>query len=820
MNKISSKKAALLAFLILLTCISYISFIPDAQAATPIVPQKGLSALNSVVGLDLAKYAITTSSLKADIPNFNTISKNVKDVTYEIVSGTSKLKVLCTFVNDNLNIIHVLENNGTQFLTKAAPTGSITQMAKSFLGNYQTYKQNTAYAEMRNSLDRISVTKNSTVTVGNTQVDVSSVDGDITIKWTYQYNGIIAPAKFVTLSFEDNFFKAFVDNWQLYQVGNTQVSVSKSQATAIALQTAKDHFQSIKQIDSAFNTDFDQSDIHFATLIFDNSIGANKSHSGEKTALYPVYRFGIGLDELYGSLYGLEVDVWADTGEVRWMQEAWGTFPENTTSAISPNAPHMVNSILIPAIPAAVILIACLIVIRRKHLMQHGMLKRFSTKNIIAMASVFVIASTLISSISVAKAEGAYIWGSESSGAYGYSPSPPGPSWRKHAYEVSRQQYVCDYIADCFTFGGYTAYNHQGSYKGQILSDLYAIEHNHDYGAIVDFDHGNGGSDYYRAPGEFHYMFEDSRGTYTGDWNDPNIPTLNPNEPWNGVYDMDIYDQLSYGKIKFGFINTCRSADVTLEGPPGGGMGYYGAIGLPYACTQRVVKYKDANFNVYTDISRDGYGNPDSGDQCYIGFSWGSASLMQRLPYPDGVHSWSEWVVHFFYWALKHDMSVHSALDQTCLTMYGYNFGDIHCPLWRYGPGFTAYWWMASGQNQYGYNCRMEVYGNADIHIRLLPEPTQWWLYVNAYETMFGTELNPQVTIDYVPVGTAPLWELVSVGPHTVGVDDVTWSPFWGSPCYFSYFYTYPSGGYQGNNPTQVDVHQETYTSVYYDMYW
>jgi hypothetical protein len=778
---------------------------------------KGLSALNNVVGLDLAKYAVTTSSLKPDIPNVNMGNKNVKDVTYEIVSGTSKLKVLCTFVNDNLNIIHVLENNGTQFLTRAAPTGSITQMAKSFLGNYQTYKQNTAYADLQSSLDRISVTKNSTVIVGNMQVDVSSVGGVVTFKWTYQYNGILAPAKFVTLSFKDNFFKAFVDNWQLYQVGSTQVSVSKSQATAIALETAKDHFQSVKQIDSTFNTDFGQSNIHFATLIFDNSIGANKSHSGEKTALYPVYRFGVGLDKLYGSLYGLEVDVWADTGEVRWMQEAWSTFPENTTATTTANGSPLVNSILFPAIPAAVILIACLIISQRKHLTQYGMLKKFSTKNTVAMASIFVLALTLISSIPEASAAGAYVWGSESNGAYGYSPSPPGPSWRKHSYEVFYQQWECQIIADYFTIGGYTAYNHQGtrgSYKGNILDDLYAIEHYNNYGVVVDFDHGNGGRDYYLAPGEFHYMFEDNRGTYTGAWNGYHYY-----EPNNGVYDMDIYNSLSYDKIKFAYINTCRSADITLEDPPGGGMGYYGAIGLPYAWTQRVVKVKDANFNVYTDISVDGYGDPDSGDQCYIGFSWGSASLMQRVPYPNGIHYWSEWVVYFFYNALAHDMSVHSALDQASLSMYGFNFGDYQNPLWRYGSGFTCYWWMGSGQNELGYNCHMEVYGNANIHIRLLPEPTHWWLYVEAVETLFNTELNPQVTIDYVPVGTAPLWDLVSVGPHTVGVDDWTWSPWWDSPCSFSYFWTYPGASIQGN-PEQIYVSQETYTTAYYDMYW
>jgi hypothetical protein len=810
MNKISEKKIALLASLILLLTFSIcISFFPNVQAATPTpaVPQKGLLALNDVVGLDIAKYAVATSSIKPDIPNVNLGSENIKDITYELVSGTSKLKVLCTFVNDNLNIIHVLENNGTPLLTKAAPTGSITQMAKNFLRNYQTYKVTSAYADLQNSLDRISITENSTSTIGDMQVDVSSVDGAVTFKWTYQYDGIIAPAKFVTLSFKDNFFEAFVDNWQLYQVGSTQVSISKGQATAIALETAKEHFQSIKQVDSTFNTDFSQSNIHFSTIIFDNSIGANKSHSGEKTALYPVYRFGVGLDKLYGSLYGLEVDVWADTGEVRWTQEAWSTFPENTTADTTANDSPMINNVLLPAIPTAVILIVCLTVSQRKHLTQHGILKRFSTKNTVAKASVFVILLTLVSTIPEACAAGAYVWGSESNGAYGY-PYSGGPSWRKHSDEVWWQQYVSQYIADCFTFGGYTAYNHQGnpgSYKYNIESDLWAIENVHDYGAVVDFDHGNGNTLY--TSGEFHYLFEDERGTVTGDWGG-----AHNDEYWNGVYDMNIYSSISDGKVKFAFINTCRSADIVLEGPPGGGQGQYGAVGMPYAWTHRVVKEKDDNFNVNDDISVDGYGDRDTGDQCYIGYSWGSASLMQRLPYPNGIHLWAEWVIYFFYYSLYHDMSVHSALNQASLSIYGFNFGDYQCPLSRNGPGFICYWWNLQ-PSETSPGCHLEVYGNADIHIRLLPEPTQWWLYVEAVETSWNTQLNPTVTIDDIPVGTAPLWELVSVGTHTVGVDD------WVGDCYFSYFYTYPGNSIQGN-PEQISVSSDTYSTAYYNNNW
>jgi hypothetical protein len=279
------------------------------------------------------------------------------------------------------------------------------------------------------------------------------------------------------------------------------------------------------------------------------------------------------------------------------------------------------------------------------------------------------------------------------------------------------------------------------------------------------------------------------------------------------VWDYEDIEPYTDGaNFRFVFIWHCETAELYKETPvySRGEDGYPG--GMPYAWTHRVVKEKDDNFNVNDDISVDGYGDRDTGDQCYIGYSWGSASLMQRLPYPNGIHLWAEWVIYFFYYSLYHDMSVHSALNQASLSIYGFNFGDYQCPLSRNGPGFICYWWNLQ-PSETSPGCHLEVYGNADIHIRLLPEPTQWWLYVEAVETSWNTQLNPTVTIDDIPVGTAPLWELVSVGTHTVGVDD------WVGDCYFSYFYTYPGNSIQGN-PEQISVSSDTYSTAYYNNNW
>ncbi|MFW6110995.1 MAG: hypothetical protein ACOC6H_03050 [Thermoproteota archaeon] len=114
------------------------------------------------------------------------------------------------------------------------------------------------------------------------------------------------------------------------------------------------------------------------------------------------------------------------------------------------------------------------------------------------------------------------------------------------------------------------------------------------------------------------------------------------------------------------------------------------------------------DFNVADHISDDGYNDPDTGDQVYIGFPWGSASLSQTIPLNGGTQ-YLYWVDRFFYYALNYDMSVNYALEHASYKAWG-NWHFDESPL---RTGFTAYWWNVGEDD----NCTMAVYGNGNIHL-------------------------------------------------------------------------------------------------------
>ncbi|MCW4008906.1 MAG: hypothetical protein NWF09_09510 [Candidatus Bathyarchaeota archaeon] len=185
------------------------------------------------------------------------------------------------------------------------------------------------YGELSSSLEDIAVGRNVTKKLANAELEVTAVDDDMTFKWMYAANGAIAPAKVVALGFKDGFLKYFVDTWWLYDVGCTAVKLSKSEAVAVALEAAKAYVRGL-DLDAATLKEIsgiDEVNVRWTTLLFDNSLDLKKPRDGNMLVLYPVWRVGIAFDKWSGQFYGLEVDVWADTGEVRRVGEAWATLP-------------------------------------------------------------------------------------------------------------------------------------------------------------------------------------------------------------------------------------------------------------------------------------------------------------------------------------------------------------------------------------------------------------------------------------------------------------------------------------------------------------
>ena len=785
----------LITVLIVILASSFcLSLLPNAYASPSTLQQKGVSILSNVVGLNLAKYTMSSDTLPQSSSSIlGAVPQQV--IEYNLTSSASRLNVACTFSNGSLQMLQVLNSVGSPILAKPEAANAVG-VAQNFLSNYQNYTTGPIYGELESMLSNVGANKNLTETSGNAQLQVSAINSSLTYKWTYTINGIPAPSKFVALGFNNDSLSYFVDNWQYYTIGTTSVTLSKTQAETLALNTAKAHSWSVPLDNNTFApNNFNMSNVAFAYLLFASSTNSDVTHNGSPVMLYPVWRVGVQLNKWYGDLYGIEVDIWADTGQVVSAQEAISTLPPPSNLTASTNANLAVNSNQIPnsnttqevsglaslaimanpnlavwllyLLSVGIIVTASVCAIKKKlQPIQHQnvhprliiskkkhrahfdtLLKRLSHIAvgilICIMLSSSIILFNSIPNVKATTSGGAVVFGSESIGQL--IGQPPHTYWRKTYPEILTQEQVASTIGSDFSSAGFAGPNggspnqqgDPGSLNSSILTDLSSLKSN--YGsnvAVVDFDHGVGTASYPADPSIFHYMFEDENGSVVGNY------AQRISAPTNAVYDDQVYSHVNQGEVTFAFISACLSGDYNNGYYSGLGANdtchplsndYYSnypqgqlpdttARGIPYAFTHRYVEPNTSGFNVAQDISDDGYANPDSGSQVYIGFPAGSASLSQNLPNPSGTHTYGVWVEEFFDYALTYQYTVNHALDSASELLWGTSFYSS-C-LSRYGSGFTPNWVIlnSTGQIPQGSSWPtswLAVYGNGNIGIPL-----------------------------------------------------------------------------------------------------
>jgi hypothetical protein len=729
-----TKKLLFIAVILSLLFISstYAALIPNVHAAEITAQQKGLAVLSNVVGVDLTKYDVTTEENSQYPPYLGAVLQ--ENVLYTLTSANSKLKAFCTFANGDLQAIYVLEKEGTPSLTKPAVSVNAVERAQGFLSNYQAYAAKPIFGQLISTLNGIDASKNQTTTIGDKVLEVTAYGDRTHFKWYYTANGAIAPySKVVAIGFKDGFLTSFIDNWNLYSIGSTSVNLSKEEAVAIALDTARKHSWTMQlDEDNLDPRNFNEKrSVSWTALVFDGSLDANKTRSEDVLELYPVWRVGLVLNRVYGELYGIEVDIWADTKEVRSVREEYSELAarwfENSTANVGTSAafvngaePNFVVAIMFSATTVSIIGAFAAVLFKKKPRALHQLKPRFlKTCGVLLGSLILLVVFLPLVATANATTRAGNIWGARSSGAPN---NPYSYSWRKTDWEISRQWEVTSYIASNFftAANGYTGFSNEGVNKDVILYQAEYFSNNYDYVAIVDWDHGVGGYPG-QAPGydidedEMHYMFEDDWGTVVG------TPTSHYQDWSHGVYDIDIYNAFPPAKVHFAFIDACFSANLYYLG-----QGFHPEsgepLGLPFAFTHRKVTYVPAGYTG-TEMSDDGYNRPDAFPQCYIGFPTGSAALGQNIPYDPPGPQWYQWIIFFFYFALDFDISVKDALDMASYQQWQCN-GFLDSPLT--GSGFTAVWPMDTdgdgefevGPDQLGYHSTLAVYGNGNIHLR------------------------------------------------------------------------------------------------------
>ncbi|MFA5571582.1 MAG: hypothetical protein GX799_11610 [Crenarchaeota archaeon] len=725
-------------FILSLLTISatYSGLMPTVYAQpTSEIQQQSFNALNTIFGLDMEKYSIEAKAYPKDnmsVTYLNLVSQ--ENIAYSLTSENSKLTVQYTYGNNKLQMIQVLGREGTPNLIKAEASIDHVENAKKFLNSYQNYTNNKLFGNLISTLSNVDMGKNITKVTGDIALEMISFDDYTNFKWYYTANGVEAPyTKYVTLGFEGDFLAAFVDNWQFFNIGSTNVNLSEEEAITIAIDAARNYAHTLKLDDYAFNEiNVNQTNICWASLLFDHSLNASKPRSADALELYPTWKIGVVLDKWYGSLYGIEVDIWADTREVRGVHEAWSTVPapEGVPTADINVTKKETNQQQITEVSYSLILWVALMTIvmstattsilvyKKKQIRLESIMKAGHSKTLGILLCILTLSIALLAPLSPVSAwsKTGIVWGSESSGADQPGYASPNDNWRKSYNERVYQRDTSVYLTNWFQEGGFYAYNHQGhrnpgSTKTQILNnDINLKTADSSRVAFVTFDHGVGNY----INGQLHFMFEDQTGTGIGS----DYPNNYYWDPSHGIYDEEIYnaiDDCDRGKTTLAFINTCLSASLTnpVTGDPYQGYNNGRALGIPYAFTHREVKPWDTITNIDVQMSNDGFSHPDDGSQVFIGFPRGSASLEQGIPYGGGggnPYYW--WVVSFFYHAVALDESVIEALNAASNQFIGGPF--LSTPL---HTGFAPIWWNMYVPPEWS-TSTLEIYGNGRIHLK------------------------------------------------------------------------------------------------------
>jgi len=240
------------------------------------------------------------------------------------------------------------------------------------------------------------------------------------------------------------------------------------------------------------------------------------------------------------------------------------------------------------------------------------------------------------------------------------------------------------------------------------------------------------------------------------------------------IYAASIYEETVLSRHFFVFVWTCRQGQCI--GYPVGPL-----VGMPLAWTQK------------TDLSTDGYHDPDNGIQCFISFEDASPTLTNSSFRYTTVEG-KEFIKKFYYYALIQNYSVNDALDSASGDLFGSAFDD--CPL---GEGFET-WWPYNygfGMGPDWYEGRMRVYGNGDIY-----------LYQVSLTVDADPEFEEEVYIDGQYTGTTGQSFYVNAGSHELEVS---------VPDGYGFVNHTYSAGSSTNNPAVLSVSSDMTVTAYYN---
>jgi hypothetical protein len=227
-------------------------------------------------------------------------------VQYSLKSSYSNLNLNFRFRNNHFSRYDLTMVESSPIFAQIQPN-DVLQNAKYTLSRYKAYAGDSYLTNMSNILNTLGVLNETSVTQGNIKLQVHTTMGTVTFTWMHTLDGQDFEAKGVQMVFQNNVLTTLRDDYFLFTVGSTQLSISQEDAVT----RAKDYVKTLTyQINGRSVTGFSTVDppmkVDFAPHNRGNSVG-----------LYPYWYVEMKLTETYdGGINVVTVGVWGDTGQI------------------------------------------------------------------------------------------------------------------------------------------------------------------------------------------------------------------------------------------------------------------------------------------------------------------------------------------------------------------------------------------------------------------------------------------------------------------------------------------------------------------------
>jgi len=313
------KKYALVLAFITLLALPLVRF-PSQCSAQSTYQDTTLDFLATIVGVDVAKYEIEARVM----PD---VGLGVADLSikYSFESDGSKMEVISDFRNGDLIWCKIYRLEGSPILNVSSVDA--LDSAKSLMSRYQSVSKAPYLQPISESLNTLTELNSITAEIGNVKLKVYN-DGNLSqFSWKDTINGIEIPQKTIGLVFYNGIFEMFSNHWNVYTVGNADVKVDREEAIQVAKERAQSYSYTIGDtVVSNF------------TILEDLIIAELTMQDRGNCVVYPWWEIRLPLDKVYlGSVTEIRVNMWADTGEVTYVQAIGGGGILDSSNAL-PNA--------------------------------------------------------------------------------------------------------------------------------------------------------------------------------------------------------------------------------------------------------------------------------------------------------------------------------------------------------------------------------------------------------------------------------------------------------------------------------------------------